>query len=48
MKLPDAHERLRAIDAETVGNTPVQFDAFIKSEIGKWAGLLRSAGLQAE
>lgn len=33
---------------EPVGNTPAQCDAFIGKEIGKWAGVAKSAGIQPE
>jgi len=45
---PDIKERLSGMGAEGVGNTPAQFTAFLKSEIKKWAQVVREAGLRAE
>jgi tripartite-type tricarboxylate transporter receptor subunit TctC len=33
---------------EPSGNTPEQFDAFIRSEIEKWAPVVKAAGLKVE
>jgi tripartite-type tricarboxylate transporter receptor subunit TctC len=48
LKLPDVKERFSKLGAEPVGNTPEQFDAFIKSEIAKWAKVVKEAGLKAD
>jgi tripartite-type tricarboxylate transporter receptor subunit TctC len=48
LALPDVKERLAAMGAEGVGNTPEQFAAFIRTEIQKWARVVRDAGLKAE
>jgi tripartite-type tricarboxylate transporter receptor subunit TctC len=31
-----------------VGNTPEQFDALIKSEIAKWAKVVKEAGIKVD
>ena len=46
LALPDVKERLSGMGAEGVGNTPAQFTAFVKSEIRKWAQVVRDAGLR--
>jgi tripartite-type tricarboxylate transporter receptor subunit TctC len=33
---------------ERVANTPDEFAAQIKTEIAKWAGVIRAAGIKAE
>ena len=48
LALPDIRERLSSMGAEGVGNTPAQFTAFLKSEISKWARVVRDAGLRTE
>jgi len=48
LALPDIRERLSGLGAEGVGNTPAQFAAFFKSEIRKWAQVVREAGLRIE
>lgn len=45
---PDIKERLSSMGAEGVGNTPAEFGAFMKSEIKKWARVVRDAGLRVE
>jgi len=48
VKLPDVSERLRLMSAEPVGNTPEQFDAFVKSEIDKWGKVIKSLNLRVD
>jgi tripartite-type tricarboxylate transporter receptor subunit TctC len=48
LKLPDVKERFAKLGAEPVGNTPEAFDALIKSEIVKWAKVVKTAGLKAD
>jgi tripartite-type tricarboxylate transporter receptor subunit TctC len=44
----DSRERLFNSGLEDVGNTPVEFAAIIKSEMGKWGKLIKSAGIREE
>ena len=44
----DVKTRLAALGADPVGNTPEAFDAFIKAEIGKWAKVVKTAGLKVD
>jgi len=48
LKSPDVRERFSAMGLEPVGNSPVDFNGFIKSEINKWARLMRDSGIQRE
>jgi len=41
---PALKERYATIGYEVVGGTPQQFDAFVKSEIAKWAEVVRRSG----
>jgi len=41
---PDIKERLAADGAEPVANTPEQFTAHIKSEIVRWAPVVKASG----
>ena len=45
---PDMKARLATLGAEGVGSTPEEFKAFVKAEIGKWARVVKQAGLKAE
>ena len=48
LRLPDVMERLSSQGAEPVANSPEEFTAFIRSEIDKWANLVRAANMKAE
>ena len=41
LKMPDVAEKLKGFGAETVGSTPSQFEAYVKSEIAKWGKVAR-------
>ena len=45
---PDIHGKLAADGSEAVGNTPEQFGAHIKSEIAKYARVVKESGARAE
>ena len=48
VRLPDLKERLQAQGADPVGSTSAQCDAYMKSEIAKWAKVAKDAGIQPE
>ena len=48
LREPDARERLYAIGAEPMSGTPEEFSAYIKSEMTKWAKVIKAAGIKAE
>jgi tripartite-type tricarboxylate transporter receptor subunit TctC len=48
MQSPDMKERFTAEGAEQVGNTPQEFHTYIKSEIERWAVVVRASGMKAE
>jgi tripartite-type tricarboxylate transporter receptor subunit TctC len=41
---PALKEKYAAIGYEVVGGTPEQFNAFVKSEIAKWADVVKRSG----
>jgi len=43
---PKMKARLAGQGLELVGNTPEEFDAFIRAEIAKWAKVLKAAGVK--
>ena len=45
---PDMREKLIAQGAEPAPTTPEQFAAFVKSEITKYAKIIKEAGIKAE
>lgn len=45
---PDVKERLAQIGAEPMPGTPAQYAAIIKSEISKWAKVIKQAKIKIE
>jgi len=45
---PDIVAKLASQGAEPVGNTPEEFTAFIRSEISKWANLVKAAKMRTD
>ena len=48
MAIPEVRERIIALGAEPVGNTPEEFGAYIKREFGVWAKIIREVGIKVE
>lgn len=48
IQMPDAKDRLAAIDFELVGNSPEEFAAYIRKDIVKWAKVVKASGAKAE
>jgi len=48
LKLPDVNARLSELGAEPVGSTPQQFDSHIRSEIVKWAKVIKDAKVELQ
>jgi tripartite-type tricarboxylate transporter receptor subunit TctC len=46
--MPDVHNRLAALGFEPIGSTPAEFAQRIRSEIEKWAKVIRAAGISAQ
>jgi tripartite-type tricarboxylate transporter receptor subunit TctC len=44
---PDMRAAFTKLGLDTVGNTPGEFAAIIKSDIGKWATVIKEAGITA-
>lgn len=48
LALPDVRERLAATGAELTPTNPAELDAFIRTELTKWAKAVKVSGAQAE
>ena len=45
---PEAKTRFAALMAEPVGNSPEQFGAFMKSELGKYEKVVKASGAKVD
>ena len=48
VQLPDIKERWATLGAEPLHNTPEQFAAFLKTDLGKWAKVIRDSGAKID
>jgi tripartite-type tricarboxylate transporter receptor subunit TctC len=48
VKASDLTERMKQQGMEPIGSTPEQFDALIKSEIDKWAKVVKQSGAKVD
>jgi tripartite-type tricarboxylate transporter receptor subunit TctC len=48
LKMPEVNSRLSDLGAEPVGSAPAEFDAHIKSEIVKWAKVIKDANVELQ
>ena len=48
VKSSDLTERMKQQGMEPVGSTPAEFDALIKSEIDKWAKVVKLSGAKVD
>ena len=48
LALADMKQRLEADGTRVVAGTPAEFSRYLKNEIDKWAGVIRSAGIKPE
>ncbi len=46
--MPDVKERFASEGGEPVGDTPEQFGAFVRSEIPKWAKVIKDANVKVD
>ena len=48
LALPDLRAKLDDLGLETIGNSPAEFAAVIKSEIPKWAKVIKESGIKPD
>lgn len=47
LALPDVRKRLGELGLDTIGNSPAEFSAVMKTEIPHWAAIIKGAGIKA-
>jgi len=48
VNMPDVREKLTALGAEPVGNTPEEFSVMVKAEVVKWADVVKKSGAKVD
>ena len=48
LKDPDIVARFKQLSTDPVGNTPQEFDAFVKAELEKYARIIKAAGIKLD
>jgi tripartite-type tricarboxylate transporter receptor subunit TctC len=48
VRMPEVRARLAELGAEPVGNTPEEFAAYNRSELGKWAKIVKDSGAKVD
>jgi len=48
LRMPDVRERLEALTFEPIGGTPQQFAEYVRSEVAKWAVVVKETGAKLE
>jgi tripartite-type tricarboxylate transporter receptor subunit TctC len=48
LRSADLRQRMLEVGMEPVGSTPEQFDSFIRSEIERWSGMVKTSGAKIE
>ena len=48
LAVPEVRERLASLGAEPVGSTPAELEKFRRAEMGKWAAIIKRAGIKPE
>ena len=46
--MPDVQKRLADLSAEPMGLSPADTAAFMRQEVERWAGVIRTANVKAE
>jgi tripartite-type tricarboxylate transporter receptor subunit TctC len=48
LRSPDTRERILTMGGITLGNSPEEFSAFVRTEIDKWSKVVKAAGIRGE
>jgi tripartite-type tricarboxylate transporter receptor subunit TctC len=45
---PDVRQKFQGVGIEAFWTRPQEFEIFVKSELTKWSGLIKAAGIEAQ
>ncbi len=48
VRTPEVRQQFAGLGAEPVGNTPEEFAAYTRSELAKWAGIVKRSGAKVD
>jgi len=48
LQLPEVRERLGALTFESIGGSPQQFADYVRSEVAKWAVVVKETGAKLD
>jgi len=48
LAMPDVKSRFSGMGFETVGNTPAEFQKFIRREVDKWGKIVKTLNISAD
>ena len=48
LKLADVSKQLLDMSMEAVGGTPAELEAYVKTEMARWAKIVKASGMHAE
>jgi tripartite-type tricarboxylate transporter receptor subunit TctC len=48
LREPDVREQLAKLGYEAVGNTPAEYEEFMRKEVAQWAKVIKDAGIKME
>jgi tripartite-type tricarboxylate transporter receptor subunit TctC len=48
LDMPDVRTRFTGMSFEVVGDTPKEFEAFIRREVAKWGKVVKTANISAD
>jgi tripartite-type tricarboxylate transporter receptor subunit TctC len=48
LKMPDVKEKIAGLGADIVGNSPAEFGDYLRAEIAKWSGVVKTSGASVD
>ncbi len=48
LRMTDVNEKISSLGADIIGSNPAEFTDYLKAEIAKWSGVIKSAGVNID